>query len=105
MNILMKRNHNTHISKENISRCALAGVMIAASLALTYPAAAQVVFYTDEAAWLAAVNNVETLTTDAAGVATASEVTNPPAQNENVGPASGWRPGTTSQSQTFGLLI
>lgn len=60
-----------------------------------------VTFFTNEAAWLAAVQGVEQLTTNPAGVDTANEVAGPPAQNDSLPGLLTFNAANTGLSRSF----
>ena len=64
-----------------------------------------VTFYTDEAAWTAALNAVavDSLDTSAANIALADEVASPPAQDAQLGPQLTFRTGNTGLCASFTL--
>ena len=76
-------------------------VGLIAALAMTTAASAVVDFYLNEADWLAAVEDVETLITTDTNVGLATELSSPPSQNTNCGPILTFETVNTGMSQGF----
>ncbi|MDY6990722.1 MAG: VPLPA-CTERM sorting domain-containing protein [Thermodesulfobacteriota bacterium] len=87
----MRRNHGIPMAMAVL----LTFVLISTSRAAT------VSFFTDESAWLAAVENVEIFSVTSANVATADEVTSPPVDFDALGDILTFRPVNTGLSRTF----
>ncbi len=72
-----------------------------ATLALSISSPAQVVFFTDQNAWLAAVQNVETFLTSSTNVGLANEVNPAPLPNAQLGPILTFDQANTGLSRSF----